>query len=369
MATVLSSNLLVQAIRSVIPLGSLRDGEVVEARVNGMVGKDVARLTLLGATLDVDTPIQLVPGSTIKVAVERSAEGLRLVLQRDGNAATVQQPSLQKELGTGAFRSLSLAIAQAAIDNAPNAAVPAQSPGVHGEAVPGASGGLSLAIAQGVIDSELDAADADPSTAPDSSADTHSEGEIGRPTADQQRPHRDNSGLGHPVANTAQYHASRVRFPSAPASNTPDAKLSTASAQNGVPVTTPPPAAQPNTTMVAYLPPGAVQPFNLTFVREDEAEKGGSQAEASNPAWTVRFSFESPGLGPLHAAIRLSEGGIGVKIWAERPDVALALEQDSAELRNTLQASAISVEAVAVLPGRPPGQNAGSGAVPPTPPA
>jgi hypothetical protein len=125
MTTVLPSNLVIQAIRSIIPLGSLRDGEVVEARVNAMLSKCVARLTLLGATLDVDTPVQLVAGSTIKVAIERGSDGLRLVLQRDGSGAAVLQQGSQEDVGAGGFRSLSLAIAQVAIDSGLNAAVAA----------------------------------------------------------------------------------------------------------------------------------------------------------------------------------------------------------------------------------------------------
>jgi Flagellar hook-length control protein FliK len=112
---------------------------------------------------------------------------------------------------------------------------------------------------------------------------------------------------------------------------------------------------------VAYLPPEATSTFNLMFVHAEREGGADAQTEQSGPAWTVRFSFESPDLGPLHAAIRLSSGNIGVKIWAERPDVATALEQDSAELRLTLQEAALNVEAVAIFAGRPPDQTSRAG--------
>jgi hypothetical protein len=326
MTTVLSSNLLMQAIRSLIPLGSLRDGEVVEARVNTMLSTDVARLTLLGATLDVNTPVQLVPGSTIEVAVERRNDGLRLVLQRDANGVTAQPASSQEDRRTGGLRSLSLVIAQAVIDGALDAAGPlSKAP----EMLPKGAGESGL----------------HPET---------------KATASESQPEPlDNSGLANLATNVTAHRASAFR-PANPQGQGSGTTRPSSEPADQRSIATPAAAAPSNASTVAYLPPGAAQPFNLTFVREDKEGGGDAQAERSGPAWTVRVSFDSRGLGPLHAAIRLSGANIGVTIWAERPEVATALQQDSAELRNTLQEAALNVEAVAVLAGRPPGQNNGA---------
>jgi hypothetical protein len=324
MTTVLSPNLLSQAVRSLIPLGSLRDGQIVEARVNTMLGKDVARLTLLGATLDVNTPIQLIPGSTLKVAVERSTDGLRLVLQQDANRAGAPTHA-PEDAGPGGFRSLSLAIAQAVVDSA----LKVTQPDVEPPAAPPNSG--AEASPQGQIKSSA-------SEPPAASADRSP---VTRLATDATAPFRraddgqDKSAATRPLTGPADRGGMPAPSPAAPSAS----------------------AASPTTSTIAYLPPGAAQPFNLTFVR-DETERGAdAQAESPGPAWTVRFSFDSPGLGPLHAAIRFGGGHVGVKIWAERADVATALERDSAELRNTLQEASLKVEAVAVMAGRPPSHN------------
>jgi hypothetical protein len=407
MTTVLPSNLVIQAIRSIIPLGSLRDGEVVEARVNAMLSKCVARLTLLGATLDVDTPVQLVAGSTIKVAIERGSDGLRLVLQRDGSGAAVLQQGSQEDVGAGGFRSLSLAIAQVAIDSGLNAAVaaspeaPEKGPVVAGQTdpeqgakqaalahqpaplvksgpnnpvadttqyraslEPSADGHLAryssppLDLAPATIETLPNAAEPALSAenSPIVTGQNNFEQETKATGSQQQPPPPAHLGREDVALNPTQHRGSPAA--GSQATNTNFTRFSTESIGGGHgSMATPTPAAQSNLTTVAYLPPGASQPFDLTFIREDDKAQGGAQSEASGPAWTVRFSFDSAGLGPLHAAIRLSGGGISVRIWAERPGIAAALAQDSAELKNSLRGAAINVEAVALLPGRPPGQD------------
>jgi hypothetical protein len=414
MTTALSSNLLMQAIRSIIPLGMLRDGEVIEARVNAMLSRGVARLTLLGATLDVDTPVQLVAGSTIKVAIERSTDGLRLLLQRDGTGTSMagSQQGSQEDSGVGGFRSLSLTIAQVAIDSALNAAVAASSQAPESFAVPASQtnaeqatkdaafdqppalqikswpnnpvpntmqygpslaqpadgrlarhSSLLLDIAQATIDTWVNAAEPVLSQSVENSSIVAGQSNLQQETKEtrsaQQPPPTAHSGFDDAAANAPQRRGSAAT--TSQTRETSFMRLSTEPPDSGrSPMTTPAPAALSNLSTIAYLPPGASEPFNLTFIREDDKGQGAGRSEASGAAWTVRFSFDSAGLGPLHAAIRLSGGGIGVKIWAERPGIAAALEHDSAELRDSLQEAAINIEAVAVLPGRPPSQNSGS---------
>jgi Flagellar hook-length control protein FliK len=325
MTAVLATNLLIQAIRALLPVGALRNGQVVEARVNAMLSKDVARLTLLGATLDVDTPVQLVPGSMIKVAIERTGDHLRLVLQRDANAPASQlavSPT-EEDAGAGGFRSLSIAIAKAAIDDATSAGEPdaPQQPESAADVSVGRLGSEAQTAPPDRAPTALNSGSNQVTLAPQPRASSLSTADgSARAVALAQF----STALSEPSGNTKQ--ASNTQF----AAGT-----------------------------ISYLPSGGAQPLNLTVSRDEVERHAGNQVAESGFAWTVRFSFDSPGLGPIHAAIRLSAGGIGVKLWAERPDVAKALDQDSAELRSSLQKAAIDVEAVAVLPGRPPDQEVG----------
>ena len=50
----------------------LRNGNVVEARVVGMLAKDVAQLGILGQKVEVSTPQALKAGTTISVAINRT---------------------------------------------------------------------------------------------------------------------------------------------------------------------------------------------------------------------------------------------------------------------------------------------------------
>jgi hypothetical protein len=140
--------------------------------------------------------------------------------------------------------------------------------------------------------------------------------------------------------------------------NSASARASTVSSNGGVANR---PAISASVTTIPYLPLGSSVPVDLIVEREEE-RRTAKQDDASGLTWTVRFAFDSAELGPIHAAIRLGGGGIGVKLWAERPEVAIALERDTAELRSSLQEVALDVEAIAIEPGRPPrrqGETAG----------
>ena len=71
----------------------LRNGNVVEARVVGMLGKDVAQLEILGQKVEVSTPQALKAGTTISVAINRTVGSLQLVIQPDAHVARAPQSS------------------------------------------------------------------------------------------------------------------------------------------------------------------------------------------------------------------------------------------------------------------------------------
>ncbi len=71
----------------------LRNGNVVEARVVGMLAKDVAQLEILGQKVEVSTPQALKAGTTISVAINRTPGSLQLIIQPDAHGARAPQSS------------------------------------------------------------------------------------------------------------------------------------------------------------------------------------------------------------------------------------------------------------------------------------
>ena len=77
----LLSRTSIQQVASFELLGSLRNGDVLQARVSGMVDRGVARLQILDQVLDVDTPRDLPEGAVIEVVVERDGPRLKLLFK------------------------------------------------------------------------------------------------------------------------------------------------------------------------------------------------------------------------------------------------------------------------------------------------
>ncbi len=78
----------------------LRNGNVVEARVLGVLAGDVAQLEILGQKVEVSTQQALKAGTTISVAINRTGGTLELVIQPDNSGARPAQSS-QPAAGLG----------------------------------------------------------------------------------------------------------------------------------------------------------------------------------------------------------------------------------------------------------------------------
>jgi len=83
--------------RSLSLIDTLREGQTVEAKVSAVVSQTLARLLIGQQTLDVATSQALTLGSTLVLKAEKSADGLKLVVQnpqqalaQTGNATTAQ---------------------------------------------------------------------------------------------------------------------------------------------------------------------------------------------------------------------------------------------------------------------------------------
>jgi hypothetical protein len=100
-----------------------------------------------------------------------------------------------------------------------------------------------------------------------------------------------------------------------------------------------------------FGPETAIMQFQISRDHDqDAASPSGSRPQRD---WTLRFSMDAEPLGPVHAAIRLRDGHVGVKLWAERESVAERLQSASRELTQALEASAFAIDQVTIAAGKP----------------
>ena len=71
----------------------LANGTMVKARIIAMLSGNVAQLEILGQKVEVSTPQALEAGRTISVAINRTGQGLELIIQPDAN---ISRPRLRR---------------------------------------------------------------------------------------------------------------------------------------------------------------------------------------------------------------------------------------------------------------------------------
>jgi Flagellar hook-length control protein FliK len=318
MAPLIFPQLLMQAMQAIVPLDAVRSGDVVEARVNAMLSRDVARLTLLGTTIDVATPVQLVSGSTLDVTIERTDDQLRLLIRRGGN-------------NSGFFESLGvLAVEETAIGTR--------------------SDGRSLLDRHSAIDTALRAAELN--SKPPSV-------DITNPTQvqDQEQPATEITHGLRAYRDVAGQAAEPRALSWGATGPFPDdfagALLSEPAQQSRADEPARSPPAPVITATIGYLVPGTTSPIDVHIVCEDEERDLHGSGEAPRTVWTVCFSFEPPGLGPVHATVRQGAAGIGVVLSAEQPATLMELDAKLLELRGALIDAALNIDSLAVAHGRP----------------
>jgi len=103
----------------------------------------------------------------------------------------------------------------------------------------------------------------------------------------------------------------------------------------------------------------AVVQFQIQRDR-DEADEPAARSRKGGD-WTMRFSLDAEPLGPIHAAVRWHDGRVGIQLWAERDNVAAALEAQRAGLSDALAASAFTIERLTIASGTPPDPRAPAG--------
>jgi hypothetical protein len=81
MAIVPVPTISLESVRAVSLGDTLREGQILEAKVTAMLTETLARLSIDGKTIDVATPKPLPPGATMTLKAEREGGQLRLVTQ------------------------------------------------------------------------------------------------------------------------------------------------------------------------------------------------------------------------------------------------------------------------------------------------
>jgi hypothetical protein len=419
----------VQPIEPISPSDGHRDDTLLRARVTAMVSATVARLSIEGQLVDVETVKPLPVGSTLTFKAEWKDGQLRLLAQdapRTAGAAPSQPapathaarptvappatsvtPAIRGAQSAASFLGMP---APATAERPPAAASTAQpmaQPGRHvpapsiGFAMPGGSrpqpigpepelaasglnrpgtGGPQLPPAQGPAQGS--AAPSPNVLAPVRTALAHIQAMaveamlsgLGNeePASETPRAAATPPPQAAPVAGqrppesgaqrtqTAASALAAAQLLDAPKNETASAEKAIAARVAGTTGTaeTPPEAPRPErmvsfTVEVPLYLPGTEMPIRLHISREQRQAEQAEAASERSPSWIVRFSSESGGLGPIHAAISLVDEHVGVQLWAERDDTAEWFMSRSSELRGALQASNLQLDAVRVLHGNP----------------
>ncbi|PTW61449.1 flagellar hook-length control protein FliK [Breoghania corrubedonensis] len=87
-------------------------------------------------------------------------------------------------------------------------------------------------------------------------------------------------------------------------------------------------------------------------ISRDE-QGGGTCDQPEAVGWRLHFALDVPETGPVESLVALGSGGTAVTVWAERPDVAMALRGGADELAGVLELAGIDVASVRIRQGRP----------------
>jgi hypothetical protein len=133
------------------PVPALTPGEVVEAQVLQILAEGRARLAVAGALIDVETLIPLTAGTTVRLAVKNTPEGIRLTLldpsaMRAAGAAATQASVIRPTAGNDVARpSVILS----------GAASPAAQPASPAPASVGGTSGANTTLTAGSVPASL----------------------------------------------------------------------------------------------------------------------------------------------------------------------------------------------------------------------
>jgi Flagellar hook-length control protein FliK len=309
------------ALKSLGLADGLREGRVLQARVEAMLSNTLARMRIDGQAVDLATTRPLPVGALLTLKVERREGKLALVAQ--GPAKTAAGASTPALGGNSIPAKLADPLRMAL------------------EKIRAMTVESMLAESDAADTSRVPAASRDPQAAEDG-APARQPPAVAAERPDAKAP---GSAMRSDVLNEAapearQHVAARYEA------------LSTMAVHAGPEGQGGAQRASAFTIEIPVPFPGQNAPLQLQVTREDEreAEEGG---EPRPPSWTVRFAAEAGPLGMVHAAISLVNGHIGVQLWAERGGTAARFKAGAGELSDAMQASGLTFDGVIIAEGSP----------------
>jgi hypothetical protein len=302
---------------------AFRNGAVIQARVLAMLEANVARLSILGQTIDVSTPVALKPGTSLPISVENSGDGLKLFIKGDtsqAQAPKIGSPPTQIS-SLGPFLSaVQVAIADAILTAeiklaaATNPQSPAQNAASASERAPAQT-------------------QAQPSAQPQAQAQMHTR--------------LDPGALMAPTGDLAPGAPDRAPTPPSDLKQAPQAAVAYAQNATTAPVQNPAQA-----IALPFLIPQLSHPVQVRVERQEEDGKDGKTSSgAPERAWRVSFSLDAGGMGLVHVSISLHAGAVSVKLAAEDAQAASDLRAWVPELKTALEASNLTVEEISARQG------------------
>ena len=291
--------------------GVFQNGANAEARVIAMVEAKVARLAILGRTIDVATPFTLKPGSTLPVVIDTSGGGLKLLIHKD---------AAPPQAGKG------------------SAAPPA--PALHGS--------LTLALQAAITEALLKAgasakALAAPETPPAQTAAPPQQ----QPSALAEEPPAPTNSQAdaaklHSLATAPNNDGARSASIGAPPHAAQEARQTAPQVLGfGAPVQT--------SAHAVSVPFQIMQmPFPVEVRIKQEEDEDGAKEDGSGAQkqrkWSVAVSVAAVSIGLVHVSIGLRGNAISVRLSSDQAEAASHLRAWLPELKGFLEAADFVVE-------------------------
>jgi hypothetical protein len=298
-------------------LGSLRNGSVIQARVVAMLEANIARLAILGQTIDVSTPIALKAGTTLPVGVDNTGGGLKLLIQAEGQAQaprSVTPPVFSNAIATTISAAL-VAITDAMLSAGAKTTTPTQAPeGGAGEPAP---------------PSDTPGARSAPATPP---------AEAQAPAQTQMR-----SGLSKTPSTLTAAEAQQL---AASQSSSPFMREAQATAAYSQAAFAAPAQNSAQAVTIPLVVPQFAAPIEVRVEPPDEEEQEGSDGtgQGAGRSWRVSLSMDAGALGLVHIGVGFRAGAISVTFTAGETQAAAHLRAWLPELKTALEDADLTVE-------------------------
>jgi hypothetical protein len=274
----------------------------------------MARLALMGQTIDVSAPSTLQPGNSISVAVVRDGANLKLVMQQEAQAAPQQAPVASAPALKADPVAFLPATVKAAIIGALLDSLNTGTPSAERTGSPPQSPSSPATPAAGAPAASPAGAAAAPGAGPQATAQTQHD--VGRAS---QAP--------GPVNDPQQASPSVTSStPTAPQTAGLPGDATSVAAQNSAPA-----------ILVPFHLPQLAQPLMLRVEQHKEDGADDSGGPAAKRAWTVSVSLDAGALGLIHAGIGIRQGEVSVRFSAKDQQGAAHLSAWLPELRKSLE--------------------------------